>query len=163
MKNKSIIIFTLVVVVIIAGFFLFNSFLKKNVIKPEVKTPEKTAERQMASLSVPQQAGGDNVFIEKSFLPEGGYVVIHSGKDGNVGGIIGESKLLPAGSSDNFLMKINETVVKGDVLFAMLHSSDGDGKFDPTLDTPILGNEGKPVVVKFDIVSEGELNKGAKL
>lgn len=164
MKNKGIIIFTVVIFIIITGFFLFNSFLKKNVIESDVTAQEEVVEEEMAvSLIVPQQAGGTNIFIENAFLLEEGYVVIHREEDGKSGEIIGVSELLQVGANDNFLMDIDEEVIEGDILFAMLHTDYGDGVFDPLLDIPTVDSEGNSVLVKFDIVGEGALDNEIKL
>lgn len=162
MKNKGIIIFIVVIIIIIAGFFLFNSFLKNNVIEQDTSPQEVIKED--ASLIVPEQAGGTNVFIEKAFLPDGGYVVVHRAEDGKPDKIIGVSEYLQGGSSDNFLMDIDEEVVEGDILFAVLHADgNGDEKFDPLLDPLIFDNDGNPVSVEFNIVSEGALDDEVKL
>ncbi len=163
MKNKGIIIFTIIILSIIAGFFLLNSFLKKNVIEPDTAVQEEVMEELVVSLIVPQQAGGANIFIENAFLQEEGYVVIHRNEDSKPGEIIGVSELLQVGSNANFLMDIDEEVIEGDVLFAVLHTDDGDGEFDALLDTPTVDKEGNPILVQFDIVGEGALDNEVKL
>ncbi len=163
MKNKGIIIFTVVILVVITGFFLLNSFLKKNIIEPDTAVQEEIVEENIVSLIVPQQAGGASIFIESAFLLDGGYVVIHKDDEGNLGEIIGISEFLRAGANDNFLMDINEEVIEGDILFAMLHTDDGDEVFDPLLDKPTKDRKEDIVLIKFNIVSEGALDNEFKL
>ena len=164
MKNKSIIIFSAVIVVVIAGFFALNTFLKDTVVNEEesatvAETPEQTPEE----LVVPTQAGGDNVFVEKVSLDKDGFVAIYrTQEDGTPGKLIGVTKLLPSGVRENFLMNIDEVVNEGDVLFAELYVDNGDGVFDAQSDNPFV-KDGEPIMVKFNIVSEGALEDEVKL
>lgn len=162
MKNKGIVMFTIVILLIIAGFFLLNSFLKKNVLDLNTVNLEKNSTNiieESASLFVPQQASGTEVFIEKAFLPKGGYVVIHKEKDGKPGEVVGVSKLLKSGPNNNFTVEISKNSIEGDVFYAMLYGGNGDGKFDITTDKPTLDNSGNPVFIKFNIVKSVPPNK----
>lgn len=161
MKNKTTIIFVIVILVIIAGFFVFNSFLKKNI---ESGVEQTEVVKEIApEIVVPKQAGGTNVFIESVTLNSNGYVVVHKDKDGDLGDIIGVSKLLLPGTTDNFLMNINEEVTEGDSLFAVVHLDDGDGVFGASLDAPATDADGNKVMVGFPIVNEGSLDNEIKL
>ncbi|VAW13240.1 hypothetical protein MNBD_BACTEROID05-269, partial [hydrothermal vent metagenome] len=78
MKNKTTIIFVIVILVIIAGFFVFNSFLKKNI---ESGVEQTEVVKEIApEIVVPKQAGGANIFIESVTLNSNGYVVVHKDK-----------------------------------------------------------------------------------
>lgn len=162
MKNKGIIFFIAIILFIIVGFLVFNAFLKESVVEPVVQE-NITGNDNLLSLIVPEQAGGKEIFIESSVLPDAGYVVVHREKDGKPGDIIGVSDFLSAGVKENFLMSINEEVVEGDTLFAMIHSDDGDGVFDESLDVPFVDGNGDVILVKFSIVNEGALDNEFKL
>ncbi len=162
MKNKGITIFIILVLVIIAGFFFFNVFLKNNVIEPE-DTQEVVEEEIVPLVDAPEQAGGNNVFISRAVLVDGGYVVIHREEDGGVGEVIGVSEFIPAGMKENFLIDLTEEIVEGDVLFAMLHTDDGDGVFALDDDLPTVDADGNIVMTSFIIVSEGALENEFKL
>lgn len=162
MKNKGIIFFIAIILFIIAGFLLFNAFLKENVIE-EVQKEFITGEEATFPLIVPEQAGGSEIFIESAVLLDAGYVVIHREKDGKLGEIIGVSEFLPAGIKENFLMSIDEEVVEGDTLFATIHTDDDDGVFDGSLDVSLVDDKGDIVLVKFAIVNEGALEDEFKL
>jgi hypothetical protein len=161
MKNKSTIIFIIVIILVVAAFFVFNSFLKKSIDSTSENT--EIAKPAVLGIVVPQQAGGTNVFIESVSLNNAGYVVIHRDNGGKPGKVIGVSKLLQPGTMENFLMDIDEEVVEGDSLFAMVHSDDGDGVFDAVLDVPTVDMEGNILLVGFSIVGEGALDNEIKL
>ena len=160
MKNKSTIIFIAILVLVVAGFFVFNSFLKKNMLENISKD---NIDKLNTSLVVPKQAGGMNIFIENVILGNDGYVVIHRDEDGKPGVIIGVSELLSKGTVSNFLIDIDEEIVEGDSLFAVVHKDDGDKVFSPDMDVPALDDEGNIVLVRFDIVGEGALDDEVKL
>lgn len=164
MKNKPIIISISLIVVVIVGLFIFNAFLKKNIVDTEDQTQvENTVGEILPFVVVPEQAGGTNVFIENATLPLGGYVVIHKEEDGKPGVIIGISESLPSGTTENFLIDITEEAVEGDFLFAMLHTDDGNQEFSSEVDLPLTDNEGNVVLVRFAIVNEGALDNEVKL
>jgi len=163
MKNKSIIIFVSLVIIVIVGLFIFNAFLKKNVVNTEDQIQIEDTTEVLPFVVVPEQAGGTNVFIENATLPIGGYVVIHKEEDSKPGAIIGVSEFLPAGIAENFLIDTDEEVVEGDFLFAVLHADYGNQEFSPDVDLPLTDNEGNIVLVRFAIVNEGALDNEVKL
>jgi len=160
--NKKILAFIVIVALIIIALFAINSVLKEEVEEPVV-IPEEVL---VPSVSVPDQASGTEVFIDEAVLPDGGYVVIHranniEGEEGTPGDVIGVSDFM-SGTENNFLVTITEETTEGDMLFAMLHTDDGDGIFDSELDTPLTVNE-SVVMVSFEIVPEGMLEDEIKL
>jgi len=163
MKNKGIIFFILIILLIVAGFLMFNAFLKENVIEKEAQEEVVVEDEVMLPLIVPEQAGGSEIFIENTVLQNAGFVVIHKEENGKPGEIIGASDLLQVGTKKNFLMDIDEEVVEGDTLFAMIHTDDGDGVFDGSLDSPFIDDNGDIVLVKFIIVNAGALEDEFKL
>jgi len=163
--NKKLIIFLVVIAAIIAGLFALNSILKtKIVIDDAGKEDQAVVQEPVNSVSVPDQAGGTEIYIENVSLEAPGYVVVHRSEDGKPGAVIGASELLPKGDTANLIISLDEEVVEGDILFAMLHSDDGDGEFTfPGPDVPILDDEGNIVMVRFSILSEGALENEFKL
>jgi len=163
--NKKLIIFLVVIAIIIAGFFALNSILKTKVVNEDTGKEDQAVMQEPAnSVSVPDQAGGTEIYIEKVSLEVPGYVVVHRSEDGKPGAAIGVSELLPEGEISNLIISLDEEAVEGDVLFAMLHSDDGDGEFTfPGSDVPILDDEGNIVMVRFSILSEGALENEFKL
>ena len=165
--DKRITLFIAGLVVIVAGIFAVNSFLKKSAT---VQAP--VAEEPLPpEIVVPNQAGGMKLFIERATLPaggpaspsQGGYVVIHKDADGAPGAITGSSRLLSPGSTLSFLVDTEDAVETGDTLYAMLHADNGDGSFSAADDGPIMGGDGMPVMVKFLILDQGALENEVKL
>lgn len=104
------------------------------------------------AVMVNNQNPGVSVKISFASFAEGGYVVIHEGKDdGMPGAILGNvGHLLPGESRDVEVMLSRPSVDKEN-LFAMLHQDNGDGVFNLNDDAPIKDDEGNIVMVKFMI------------
>lgn len=161
--NKKALIFIIVIIAVIVGLFMINSTLKTK-MTDNTSGDTTTQQEYTDAVSAPDQAGGVEVFIEDITLKNPGYVVIHREVDGTPGPIIGSSDLLPAGETKNLIVSLNESVKEGDVLFAMLHSDNGDGTFEfPGPDAPVLDTNGNIVMQKFTILSEGALDVEVKL
>ena len=157
--NKKILAFIIIIALIVIALFAINSVLKKDVEESEV-TPEEVI---VPSVSAPDQAGGMEVFINEVVLLDGGYVAIHREFDGVASTTIGVSGFLPAGTATNFLISLDEEVVEGDMLFAMLHVDDGDGLWSIELDTHLNDAGGAVIGQTFAIVDEGALDDEVKL
>lgn len=85
-------------------------------------------------------------------LQEAGYVVIHEDKDGKPGAVLGNSEFLAKGESENIVVTLSRESVEGEVLYAMLHSDDGDAEFSfPGPDVPLADEEGNIVLAKYTV------------
>ncbi len=98
---------------------------------------------------------GKTVTVARVLLENPGYVIIHEDNQGNPGAIIGTSALLPAGESLDVVVNLIRASKDGEVLYAMLHTDDGDGKFNATVDVPLTDSSGNPVTMNYT-VEKGE-------
>lgn len=101
------------------------------------------------SLSVSPQKFGSNIVIDEVGLQKPGYVVIHEVTAGKPGKIVAHSGLLASGTKQDLVIRY--TTKAGTSYIAMLHSDNGDGKFDETKDLPINGSDAMPVMVMFAV------------
>ena len=126
--------------------------------------PEK-AKAALLSLSpnavvVTESSAGKIITVAKVKLEAPGYVVVHEGKTGSPGAILGYSKLLPEGEEMDVVVGLASAVADGEALYAMLHLDNGDGKFDAKSDMPAKDNLGNPVMMRFVV---GKSVEGALL
>lgn len=91
-----------------------------------------------------------------SILAGGGYVVVHEDREGKPGAIIGNSDMLSQGESRNFEVALSRKSVDTETLYAMLHSDNGDGIFNPADDPPIKDDQGNVVLMKFQVSNSAE-------
>ena len=106
------------------------------------------------AVTVSDQSTGDSMTIDSATLEDGGYVVIHEDADGKPGAIIGSSTYLPAETSEDIQLPLNRFAEEGEMLYAMLHSDDGNNLFQAVNDLPIKDSQGNIVVKKFTIGEE---------
>ncbi len=104
-------------------------------------------------VTVADQIATNSAKIGSAALTEGGYVVIHeAAPDGTPGGVIGYSNYFEPGNYSNLTIRLTKSVKKGDTLFAMLHSDDGDKTYGfPDEDLPLKDTTGKVILQKFTL------------
>lgn len=99
------------------------------------------------SVAVNDQPSGNKVVVANVSLSNDAWVAIHEDNNGKPGKILG-ARLFNVGSHSGEIELLRNTT-KGNIYYAMLHSEDGDNKFDLIYDTPLQGSDGNPVMIKF--------------
>lgn len=141
----------IVVVILIVVFATRGGYRAPSTQQPTVQSPAPPAVLSN-SISVSDQAAGQAMTIEAVNLKESGYVVIHEDAKGSPGKVIGNSTALQAGTYNNLSINLTRAAKEGEVLYAMLHSDDGDGTYGfPDEDFPIKDDQGKVVLQKFTV------------
>jgi hypothetical protein len=159
--NKKVAALIVIVIIVVGGLFVFNYFLKKNVV-PEASTGNQTQVQN--TLDVPDQAGGQEFFINSVSSKNGGFVVIYRDNNGTPGTIIGVSPLIaPGATMKNLRFTLNEAVKEGDIVYAALHQDNGDGVFDASTDSIAKDASGNPLMKRVTILSQGSLDNEVKL
>lgn len=98
-------------------------------------------------LSVSDQFPGQLVYVASVTLQSPGFVVIHKIVNGAPGEIIG-SAYFRSGSRPG-QVELRSRTQEGVRYVAMLHSDDGDGRFDAAKDLPIKNSRGGIIMVEF--------------
>jgi len=118
-------------------------------------------------LTTDAQVVDDHVVVERSFLLQDGYAVVHVDEGGRMGEAIGHRELA-AGPSENYRIPVDESSLSqldGTArVWVTLHRSDGDGEFEPGEDTPLTGVQGRAsgVVVPIRVSDDGNVNVVAR-
>lgn len=105
-----------------------------------------------------QRVPEGEVVIDAVQLAEVGYVVIHRSEGGRPGEVIGHAGPL-AGKRrwTNYRVRLDAPVVRGEMLFAMLHGDDGDGEYGfPDEDLPLTDTRGRVIAVPFEVTYSPE-------
>ena len=108
------------------------------------------------AIYVPDVMPATNVNVGFANFGDGGYVVIHEDNDGKPRAIVGNSTLLSQGENKNCEVMLSRESVDGETLYAMLHSDNGDGVFNPADDPPTTDDQGNIVLMKFQIRVDAE-------
>ena len=100
------------------------------------------------AIAVADQPAGMNVAISMVTLAKDGWVAIHEDRDGKPGNILG-AQWFPAGQARSGSVELLRSTENGKVYYAMLHSDDGDHKFDRAVDIAISDPLGNAIMMRF--------------
>ena len=99
-------------------------------------------------ISVNDQPEGVRVALNAVSFEESGWAVIHEDDTGKPGRILG-AQLFDKGTTTPGTVDLLRGTLAGNTYYAMLHHDNGDHAFDPKKDEPIVGDDGLPVMMKF--------------
>lgn len=139
-----------IIVLVILGYNMFKGSSNTPVTPVDESTTtgtDATATNSVNSIMVADQAPGNIVYISSVQLSKPGYVVIHKDNKGMPGDVIGY-KYFDKGIYPGQITLTSPTV-NGRTYYAMLHSDDGDKKFDITKDLPIKNAAGNIIIKPF--------------
>ena len=108
-----------------------------------------------------QTSDGTSITIASVTLPSPGFIAVHSNADGAPGPVIGHSELLPAGTSTDVVITLDQSLTETGLLFPMAHIDvDGDGEYtfmppDNAIDLPATTADGGIAVVGAEVTIEG--------
>jgi hypothetical protein len=118
-------------------------------------------------LTTDAQVVDDHVVVERSFMLQDGYAVVHIDQGGQMGRAIGHVNLT-AGPDENYAIPVDEEFLSqidgAATVWVTLHRSDGDGEFEPNQDTALTGIQGRAagVVIPVDVSDDGGVNVVAR-
>ena len=150
-----------IIVLIVVGIMVFSG--KSSA--PAVETPATTDTTgtnnapAMSSIVMSDQYPGNVVYLSSVQLAAPGWVVIHKDNAGQPGAIIGETYV---GAGINpAKVTLTAPMIDGGTYYAMLHSDDGDKKFNATTDVPLTDAKGNIIMHVFHAsASAGSSTKG---
>lgn len=114
-----------------------------------------TAEGDEYSLTIDEQDPGENVMVDELNFAKDAWVVFHADDNGNPGVILSAYRF-NTGKIKNWDVELIDGVAleAGKTYHAMIHEQNGDRGFDYTVDTPLLDENGQPMVVPFAVRAE---------
>jgi hypothetical protein len=149
-------IIALVIVIVVGGGVYWFMNMEKPMDQAAAPTDTSNAMRiEENMIIVNEQKPGNSVTIAQVHLAAPGFVVIHEDKDGAAGEILGSSTLLPSGDSGQIVVSLSKSLSDATKLHAMLHNdTNGDGKFDSSVDMPVPSQLGGPIDGLFEISAQ---------
>ncbi len=138
-----------IIVLVLLGYYM---------LKGKSTTPSKTvvdtktentlvAGKDISRVVVTDQFPGNIVYLSSVQLAKPGFVVIHKDNKGTPGDIIGY-QYFDKGINPGKITLTTPTT-EGQTYYAMLHSDDGDKKFDAKLDLPLKDAAGNIIMKVF--------------
>ena len=104
-----------------------------------------------------QTSDGTSIVVDSVSLPAAGFIAVHANADGSPGAVIGHSDLLPAGTSTDVVVTLDQALTATDLVFPMAHLDiDDDGEYtfaprDNAVDTRATTEEGSVAVVGAEV------------
>ncbi len=147
-----------IIVLIVIGIMVFSS---KGPGVPDVVTEQPSTQTagDINRIIMSDQYPGNVVYVSSVQVARDSWIVIHKDAGGNPGAIIGEV-FVKTGISPAKIT-LSESMIDGGFYYAILHSDDGDMKFDPNLDKPLVDAKGNIIMKPFRAsVSVGAEIKG---
>jgi hypothetical protein len=137
-----------IIILIVLGYYLFKGNKGGNTTDMNATSTEQVGDsNEINRIVVSDQFPGNVVYVSSAQLSNGGWVEIHKDNNGTPGVIIGstyvEKGIAPV------KVTLSEKTVDGQLYYAMLHSDDGDKKFDGTKDLPLKDSRGNIVMKTF--------------
>lgn len=158
MRTKIFFIFAIIIAVIAGAVIFFRG-----------RSEESSSTNGSAGLFisnsaiyVAEQTPGPRVSVSVVRLEKPGFVLIHEDAFGAPGKILGVSNLLPRGETKNLLpIVLSRPTRDNEIIYAMLHFDNGDGKFDASNDKPALDSVGDAPVMMIITISKDAIEPGA--
>lgn len=125
--------------------------------EPAAETPadDNAPATQPSSISFDaQDSDGTTVVIASIDLPAPGFIAVHGDGGGSPGPVIGNSELLPAGTSTNVVVALDQPLTADATVFPMVHidmNSNGVYEFAP----PDVTTDGPGVTAAGDVAVVG--------
>lgn len=128
------------------------------VVAINVTVAEGTPAADAAAIEADDQVSdGTSIIVASVTLPDGGFVAIHSDDNGAPGPVIGVSPLLPAGTTEDVEVTLDEPLTADATVFPMAHIDDGNGTYEfPGPDGPALDANGDVAVVPVLVTVQAE-------
>jgi hypothetical protein len=148
-----------IIILIVLGYYLFKgNGSSTNTEATPTPTMEADA-NEVNRIVVSDQYPGNVVYTSLVQTSNGAWVEIHKDNNGTPGAIIG-SAWAEKGSSP-VRVTLTEKTQDGQLYYAMLHTDDGDKKFDPAKDLPLKDSKGNVVMKAFRASTNVTMDKSA--
>lgn len=140
-----------IIVLIILGYYLLRGGDKATPENETTTTEENTTVNGVNNVMVSDQYPGNVVHITSAQLANPGWIVIHEDNSGTPGAIVG-SAYFDKGTHPG-KVTLSKNTSEGKIYYAMIHSDDGDMKFDDKKDLPLKNSRGDIIMKTFRVTS----------
>jgi hypothetical protein len=148
----------IIIVLVILGYYMFKGGSSAPTTTETPTTEENASNGDVNRVVVADQYPGNIVYVTSAQFAAPGWVAIHEDNAGTPGAIIG-SAYFDKGINPGKITLAKKTV-EGKLYYAMLHSDDGDKKFDATKDMPLKDASENIIMKPFRVSSTVSEIKG---
>lgn len=115
------------------------------------------ATKATGEVVVNDQLAGDRVVVDSVSVSKEAWVVVHESKDGVPANALGATRV-DAGEHAVKSIELLRDTETGAEYFVILYSEDGDGEFNISLDTPLLGEDDGFISTSFNTIQVDRRN-----
>ena len=138
-----------IIILVIVGYNIFSGG-SSSTMTPIDDTTQGTAmnnSKDISRIVISDQFPGNIVYVSSVMLAQPGFIVVHKDKNGQPGDVIGY-QYFDKGTNPGKITLTMPTA-EGGIYYAMLHSDNGDKKFDVTKDLPLKDASGNIIMKLF--------------
>jgi hypothetical protein len=137
-----------VIILIVLGYYLFKGNGANTTVDTNATSTDQISDvNEINRIVVADQYPGNVVYLSSVQTANGAWVEIHKDNNGKPGAIIGstyvEKGIAPV------RITLTEKTADGQLYYAMLHTDDGDKKFDAAKDLPMKDSRGNIIMKTF--------------
>ncbi len=136
-----------IIILIIIGVLVFGGDKTDTTAIDNPGTTVPTSTTGVNRIVMSDQYPGNIVYLSSVQFEKGGWVVIHANNAGQPGAIIGQTYFEKGINPGR--ITLTKATVEGGTYYAMLHSDDGDKKFDVAKDLPLKDSNGSIIMKIF--------------
>ena len=128
-----------------------NAFINENGgVIAEVDDSNRTQDAKEELISVDDQSAGSEVIVREVTLNETGWVAVREMINGEMGNILGATRIKEAGTSTDVSVKVLRPTVSGQDYAIVIYRDDGDEDFDFNFDSLVVSGS-EPVSATFQV------------
>lgn len=137
-----------IIILVVLGYYMYKGTDSKSPseINSSV-TDGDNSSKEINRVVVSDQYPGNIVYVSSAQFSAPGWVVIHKDNNGKPGDVIGYTYFDKGINPGKINLK--ENTKEGMMYYAMLHSDDGDKKFDASKDVPLKDSKGGIIMKIF--------------
>lgn len=137
-----------IIILVVLGYYMYKGTDSKTPSETNSSmTNEDDSSKEINRVVVSDQYPGNIVYISSAQFSAPGWVVIHKDNNGKPGDVIGYTYFDKGINPGKINLK--ENTKEGMMYYAMLHSDDGDKKFDASKDVPLKDSKGGIIMKIF--------------
>jgi hypothetical protein len=136
-----------IIALIVIGIMVFSKDKGTETPADTTNTTPTTAVSSVNRVVMSDQYPGNLVYLSSVQFEKGGWVVIHADNKGQPGAVIGKTYFDKGINPGR--VTLTTATIEGGTYYAMLHSDDGDKKFDAVKDLPLKDSNNNIIMKIF--------------
>lgn len=146
MNKNNLIIFAIIIIVAGIGYVTYT------LTAPKWKTTT-GVENGTSEITIGSELPGSTITVADANFKEKSFLAVRREENGEPGGIIGVSNLLPVGKNKNIVINLNQATREAEIIYIVAHiDGDRNGIFQfPGPDIPLNDSNGNSIIARVTV------------